>query len=118
MNKIKLLTVLYPIHENRSLQGNFSHCNMSQVARMESILRRHVCQRKSLPQGQLKLSYGREHYSMPTGKDTVCIFKLPHLGWGNAQWLGPLAVLAENPGLVPSTHVAASDHLYFQFQRI
>lgn len=32
-------------------------------------------------------------------------------GWGNAQWLRELAVLIDNPGLVSSTHVAASDHL-------
>ena len=33
-----------------------------------------------------------------------------------AHWRRVLAALAEDPGSVPSSHTAAHNHLYFQFQ--
>ena len=35
-----------------------------------------------------------------------------------AQQLKALAALAEDPGLVPSTHIVANNHLQLQFQDI
>ena len=54
-------------------------------------------------------------------------FKLPYRAaqwkpaWGlgakeMSGWLRALAALAEDPGLVPSTCMAAHNHLYVQFQ--
>jgi hypothetical protein len=37
---------------------------------------------------------------------------------GLAQWLRALAVLPEDPGLIPSTHMVAYNHLQLQFQEV
>lgn len=49
---------------------------------------------------------------------TKYLFKKKNNKRGLEMWLSRTLVLEDNPGLIPSIHVATLNHLYIRFQRI